>query len=200
MPPSDPWLSRENAALRRKGHGVSLDLAGARVPGCVCGQRCRRGLRPARCRAQAARHQHGTCRSGPGQRGPAAGGAAWQGARASPARSKSMPARSRPLEVSSAEAQFSLAAAALRASPSSLPLASLKGFSPPIEDLAGPAATQPRPVGHGPAVRKDAGPPARSRGWLQPVSKTIPSTGVSGALPSVPRQPPWPFRDNQVGR
>ncbi len=26
-PPSDPWLSRQNAALKLKGHGVTLDVA-----------------------------------------------------------------------------------------------------------------------------------------------------------------------------
>ena len=31
MPPSDPWLSRQNAALKLIGHGVTLDVAGARV-------------------------------------------------------------------------------------------------------------------------------------------------------------------------
>jgi integrase len=31
VPPSDPWLSRQNAALKLKGHGVTLDVAGARV-------------------------------------------------------------------------------------------------------------------------------------------------------------------------
>ena len=31
MQPSDPWLSRQNAALKLKGHGVTLDVAGARV-------------------------------------------------------------------------------------------------------------------------------------------------------------------------
>ena len=31
MPPSDPWLRRQNAALKLKGHGVTLDVAGARV-------------------------------------------------------------------------------------------------------------------------------------------------------------------------
>lgn len=31
MPPSDPWLIRQNAALKLKGHGVSLDVAGCRV-------------------------------------------------------------------------------------------------------------------------------------------------------------------------
>jgi len=31
VPPSDPWLSRQNAALKLKGHGVSLDVAGGRV-------------------------------------------------------------------------------------------------------------------------------------------------------------------------
>ena len=31
MPPSDPWLSRQNAALKLKGHGVTLDVVGARV-------------------------------------------------------------------------------------------------------------------------------------------------------------------------
>ncbi len=31
MPPSDPWLSRQNAALKLKGHGVTLDVAGARL-------------------------------------------------------------------------------------------------------------------------------------------------------------------------
>ena len=31
MPPSDPWLSRQNAALKLKGHGVTLDVAGGRV-------------------------------------------------------------------------------------------------------------------------------------------------------------------------
>jgi hypothetical protein len=30
VPPSDPWLSRQNAALKLKGHGVTLDGAGAR--------------------------------------------------------------------------------------------------------------------------------------------------------------------------
>ena len=31
MPPSDPWLNRQNAALKLKGHGVTLDVVGARV-------------------------------------------------------------------------------------------------------------------------------------------------------------------------
>jgi hypothetical protein len=31
VPPSDPWLSRQNAALKLIGHGVTLDVAGARV-------------------------------------------------------------------------------------------------------------------------------------------------------------------------
>ena len=31
MPPSDPWLARQNAALKLKGHGVTLDVAGGRV-------------------------------------------------------------------------------------------------------------------------------------------------------------------------
>ena len=31
MPPPDPWLSRQNAALKLKGHGVTLDVAGGRV-------------------------------------------------------------------------------------------------------------------------------------------------------------------------
>jgi integrase len=31
VPPSDPWLSRQNAALKLKGHGVTLDVAGGRV-------------------------------------------------------------------------------------------------------------------------------------------------------------------------
>ena len=31
MPHSDPWLSRQNAALKLKGHGVTLDVVGARV-------------------------------------------------------------------------------------------------------------------------------------------------------------------------
>ena len=31
MPPSDPWLSRQNAALKLKGHVVTLDVAGGRV-------------------------------------------------------------------------------------------------------------------------------------------------------------------------
>jgi hypothetical protein len=29
--PSDPWLSRQNAPLKLKGHGVTLDVVGARV-------------------------------------------------------------------------------------------------------------------------------------------------------------------------
>jgi len=29
--PSDPWLSRQNAALKLKGHGVTLDVAGGRL-------------------------------------------------------------------------------------------------------------------------------------------------------------------------
>ncbi len=31
VPPSVPWLSRQNAALKRKRHGVTLDVAGARM-------------------------------------------------------------------------------------------------------------------------------------------------------------------------
>lgn len=31
MPPSDPWLARQNAALKLKGHGVTLDVVGSRV-------------------------------------------------------------------------------------------------------------------------------------------------------------------------
>jgi hypothetical protein len=31
VPPFDPWLSRQNAALKLKGHGVTLDVAGGRV-------------------------------------------------------------------------------------------------------------------------------------------------------------------------
>ncbi len=31
MPPSDPWLIRQNTALKLKGHGVTLDVAGGRV-------------------------------------------------------------------------------------------------------------------------------------------------------------------------
>ena len=31
MPPSDPRLSRQNAPLKLKGHGVTLDVVGARV-------------------------------------------------------------------------------------------------------------------------------------------------------------------------
>lgn len=31
MAPSDPWLARQNAALKLKGHGVTLDVAGGRV-------------------------------------------------------------------------------------------------------------------------------------------------------------------------
>jgi hypothetical protein len=31
VPPSDPWLNRQNAALKLKGHGVTLDVVGARV-------------------------------------------------------------------------------------------------------------------------------------------------------------------------
>ena len=31
MPPSDPRLSRQNAPLKLKGHGVTLDVLGARV-------------------------------------------------------------------------------------------------------------------------------------------------------------------------
>ena len=31
MAPSDPWLSRQNAALKLKGHGVTLDVAGGRL-------------------------------------------------------------------------------------------------------------------------------------------------------------------------
>ena len=31
MAPSDPWLVRQNAALKLKGHGVTLDLAGSRL-------------------------------------------------------------------------------------------------------------------------------------------------------------------------
>jgi len=31
VPPSDPWLSRQNAALKLKGHGVTLDVSGGRV-------------------------------------------------------------------------------------------------------------------------------------------------------------------------
>ena len=31
MPPSDPRLNRQNAALKLKGHGVTLDVVGARV-------------------------------------------------------------------------------------------------------------------------------------------------------------------------
>jgi integrase len=31
VPPHDPWLSRQNAALKLKGHGVTLDVAGGRV-------------------------------------------------------------------------------------------------------------------------------------------------------------------------
>ncbi len=31
MPASDPWLIRQNAALKLKGHGVALDLAGRRI-------------------------------------------------------------------------------------------------------------------------------------------------------------------------
>ncbi|WP_259727351.1 MULTISPECIES: hypothetical protein [Synechococcales] len=31
MPLSDPWLVRQNAALKLKGHGVTLDVAGAKV-------------------------------------------------------------------------------------------------------------------------------------------------------------------------
>ncbi|QVL53085.1 MAG: hypothetical protein KFB97_01175 [Cyanobium sp. M30B3] len=31
MPPSGPWLSRQNAALKLKGHGVTPDVAGGRV-------------------------------------------------------------------------------------------------------------------------------------------------------------------------
>lgn len=31
MPPSDPCLARQNAALKLKGHGVTLDVAGGRV-------------------------------------------------------------------------------------------------------------------------------------------------------------------------
>ena len=31
MPSPDPWLVRQNAALKLRGHGVSMDIAGARV-------------------------------------------------------------------------------------------------------------------------------------------------------------------------
>lgn len=31
MPPSDPWLARQNAALKLKGHRVTLDVAGGRL-------------------------------------------------------------------------------------------------------------------------------------------------------------------------
>ena len=31
MAPKDPWLTRQNAALKLKGHAVSLDVAGSRV-------------------------------------------------------------------------------------------------------------------------------------------------------------------------
>ena len=31
MAPKDPWLTRQNAALKLKGHGVSLDVAGHRL-------------------------------------------------------------------------------------------------------------------------------------------------------------------------
>jgi integrase len=31
VPPSDPWLARQNTALKLKGHGVTLDVAGGRV-------------------------------------------------------------------------------------------------------------------------------------------------------------------------
>jgi len=31
VPSSDPWLARQNAALKLKGHGVTLDVAGSRV-------------------------------------------------------------------------------------------------------------------------------------------------------------------------
>jgi len=31
VPASDPWLTRQNAALKLKGHGVTLDVAGSRV-------------------------------------------------------------------------------------------------------------------------------------------------------------------------
>jgi len=31
VPPSDPWLIRQNTALKLKGHGVTLDVAGGRV-------------------------------------------------------------------------------------------------------------------------------------------------------------------------
>lgn len=31
MPRSDPWLARQNAALKLRGHGVTLDVVGARV-------------------------------------------------------------------------------------------------------------------------------------------------------------------------
>ncbi len=31
MPLSDPWLARQNAALKLKGHGVTLDVAGSKV-------------------------------------------------------------------------------------------------------------------------------------------------------------------------
>jgi hypothetical protein len=31
VPPSDPRLSRQNAPLKLKGHGVTLDVVGARV-------------------------------------------------------------------------------------------------------------------------------------------------------------------------
>lgn len=31
MPPADPWLARQNTALKLKGHGVALDVARGRV-------------------------------------------------------------------------------------------------------------------------------------------------------------------------
>ena len=31
MPQADPWLTRQNTALKLKGHGVTLDVAGGRI-------------------------------------------------------------------------------------------------------------------------------------------------------------------------
>lgn len=31
MPPADPWLKRQNAALKLRGHGVSIDVAGSKI-------------------------------------------------------------------------------------------------------------------------------------------------------------------------
>ena len=31
MPQADPWLTRQNTALKLKGHGVTLDVAAGRI-------------------------------------------------------------------------------------------------------------------------------------------------------------------------